>query len=215
MKILFYVVASLLLIPAAHAKDFERFDGQIYNGQFYPMVDIIEWGEQDNELPHMEFHFHSKEKPMDIAVVPGEKGGRPVLWMMYDLRFRGGEKICRHVLAPSHFREGMKLYTYRDDSDPDYDNIYVYSAPLKVKGKKKPIPEYTMPAYERCMDENASNMPYPKGQEPSKVAEKASAATGRDPATTATAPVAPAAPVAPVGKPVPIDYDNAAVPFSF
>lgn len=211
MKTLGLALAALLFAPSTQAKDFERFDGQMYNGQYYPMVDIIEWGEQDKELNHIEFHFHSKEKPMDIAVVPGEKGGRPVLWMMYDLKFRGGEKVCRHVLAPSHFKEGMKLYTYRDNSDPDYDNIYVYSEPLKVKGKKKLIPEYTMPAYERCTDENASNMPYPKGQEPAKVAD-VPVIPARDPA--AKTPVVPAAPAAP-GKNLPIDYDNTAVPFSF
>ncbi len=210
MKTLSLLLATLFLLNSAQAKDFERFDGQIYNGQFYPLVDIIEWGEQDGELNRIEFHFHSKEKPMDISVVAGEKGGRPVLWMMYDLKFRGGEKVCRHVLAPSHFKEGMKLYTYRDNSDPDYDNIYVYSEPQKFKGKKKPIPEYQMPEYQRCLDENASNMPYPKGQEPAKVAET-SVAPARDPA--ARTPLA--LPAVKEGKGLPIDYDNTAVPFSF
>lgn len=214
MKIIGYVLLSCFLVNSAHAgKEFERFDGQFYNGQYYPLVDIIEWGEQNKELPHIELHFHSKDKPMDIAVVPGEKGGRPVLWMMYDLKFRNGERLCRHVLAPSHFKPGMKLYTYRDNSDPDYDNIFVYSEPQKgLKGaNKQPVPEYTMPAYERCLDENASNMPYEKGETPVKAAD----------VPVAPAPVKAAEPsrepASPQGKPakLPIDYDNTAVPFSF
>ena len=76
-------------------KQFEIFDGQIYNGKVYPLVDIIEWGEADGELPHLEFHLHSKNNPMDISVVPGDKNGKPVLWVMYDLKFRS-ERICRH-----------------------------------------------------------------------------------------------------------------------
>ncbi len=83
MKNIGYILLSCLLLqPALAAKEFERFDAQLYNGLFYPLVDIIEWGEQDKELPHIEFHFHSKDKPMDIAVVSGEKGGRPVLWWL-------------------------------------------------------------------------------------------------------------------------------------
>jgi hypothetical protein len=203
----------------AQSKDFERFDAQIYNGQFYPLVDNIEWGEQQGEENHMEFHLHSKEKvPMDVSVVAGNKGGRPVLWIMYVLNSRG-EKVCRHVLAPSQFKEGMKIYAYRDNSDPDYDNVFFYSAPPKkllsavaVNGKKAPVPEYTMPAYERCTDENASNMPYPKGQEPAKVAETP-VVPARDPA--AKTPIVPAAPQVRGSKGVPIDYDNTAVPFSF
>lgn len=210
----FILTLFFYTFPAEAAKDFERFDGQVYNGLYYPLVDIIEWGEQNKELPHIEFHFHSKDKPMDISVVAGEKGGRPVLWMMYSLTFRGGEKVCRHVLAPSHFKEGMKLYTYRDNTDPDYDNIYVYSEPMKVAKGKKPIPEYTMPPYERCLDENASNMPYPKGQAPAP-APAASKPSGviAPAASAAPAPASPPGPTAP-GK-LPIDYGNAAVPFSF
>ncbi len=221
MKIIGYLLSAAFVTASfpslSWAKDFERFDGQFYNGLYYPLVDIIEWGEQNKELPHIEFHFHSKDKPMDISVVSGEKGGKPVLWMMYDLRFRGGERICRHVLAPFHFKPGMKLYTYRDDSDPDYDNIYVYSEPQKnLKGANKQlVPEYEMKPYERCLDENASNMPYPKGEEPPKVAAPAPAPAAKA-AEAARSPTADPAPAAkPEKKKTGIDYDNAAVPFSF
>ena len=144
---------------SSFAKDFEVFDGQYYNGLFYPLIDNIEWGEQDNELPHMEFHIHQKDKAVGVSVVSGIKGGKPVLWIMYDLAYRG-ERVCRRVLAPRQFKEGQKLYTYRDNSDPDYDNVFIYSQPWVQKGSKK-IPEYTMPAYERCTGENADNMPEP------------------------------------------------------
>jgi hypothetical protein len=203
MKMLPFVFMGLFLSTSSFAKQFETFDGQFYNGLYYPMVDIIEWGEQDHELPHMEFHVHSKDKRVEVSVVPGDKNGKPVLWIMYDLRFRN-EHICRHVLAPAQFREGMKLYTYRDDKDGDYDNIYVYSEPKKGR---TPIPEYKMPNYERCTDEQASNMPEGKGN-PS--AASTAAPTDRSPASAPSAPLPPRE-----GNGLKIDYDNTAVPFSF
>lgn len=188
----------------ASAKQFEIFDGQIYNGKFYPLVDIIEWGEADGELPHMEFHLHGKKNPFDLAVVPGDKNGKPVLWVMYDLKFRS-ERICRHVLAPAHFKEGMPIFTYRDNSDPDYDNIYVFS---EAKKDKKLQP-YKMPNYEPCLDEDASNKP-----------DAAKAASALPPVaveakTASTPPAKPVEAVKKEGKNIGQDYDNHAVPFSF
>ncbi len=218
MKTIGFVILSLLFLePAFAGKVFERFDGQFYNGLYYPMIDIIEWGEQNKELPHIEFHLHSKDKPIDVSVVPGEKGGKPVLWIMYDLKFRG-EKVCRHVLAPRQFKEGMKLYTYRDNSDSDYDNVYVYSEPMKQPKGKKPIPEYTMPPYERCLDENASNMPYGKGETPKPVETKPNTPSPTGESNPAVAPRASseaAPPVKSAPEKLPIDYGNASVPFSF
>jgi hypothetical protein len=215
-KLSFFVLSLFLLLPPAHAKDFEVFDGQSYNGLFYPLIDIIEWGEQDKELPHLEFHVHQKDKPVDLAVVAGEKNGRKVLWVMFDLSYRG-ERVCRHVPAPAQFKEGQKLYLYRDNSDADYDNIYVYSEPFKQTGKKKQIPEYTMREYERCSDANASNMPEPKQKTTVTFAPPAPSATPpipRGPASgSAPTPMAPQLPRD--NKGVPIDYDNTAVPFSF
>jgi len=193
------LILSLLFSSAlAEAKTFEIFDGQFYNGLYYPLIDMIEWGEQRGEKPHMEFHLHSKDKPLEISAVAGEKNGKRVLWLNILLPHRH-ERVCRHVLAPLHFEKGMKLYAYRDNRDTDYDNIYVSSEPIKN------LPEYKMPAYERCSDANASNMP----EEMAKAREPSSA------------PVATQAPVAPVGSEkkqgegLKIDYENAAVPFSF
>jgi len=199
---LFSALLVLLLSPAlGFAKAFEIFDGRSYNGLFYPLIDIIEWGEADGKLPWIEFHLHSKDKRIEVSAVAGEKNGKPVLWIMYDLTFRG-ERVCRHVLAPAHFREGMTLHAYRDLTDADYDNIYVSSEPMVGK---KLIP-YQMPAYERCQDENASNMPEKAERVPASVPE------------TAGVP-APAAVSVPAekkeGKGVGLDYDNHAVPFSF
>lgn len=188
----------LLFASTAHAKQFEVFDGQFYNGLYYPLIDIIEWGEQHGEKPHMEFHVHSKDKPVDVTAVPGEKNGKPVLWLMFGLTHRG-ERVCRHVLAPAHFRKGMKLYAYRDNKDSDYDNVYVSSEPMKG------LAEYTMPEYQRCTDENASNMPEEFASE-RKVASEQPASP---------APASTVVPEKKDPKQIGVDYDNHAVPFSF
>lgn len=207
------VLLSLFFSTLAFAKQFEVFDGRFYNGLYYPLVDIIEWGEQNGDLPHIEFHLHSKDKPMDLTVVPGDKGGKPVLWIMYDLSFRG-EKVCRHVLAPAHFTEGMKLYAYRDNSDADYDNIYVSSQPMQGKN----LVEYSMQEYQPCLDENASNKPDSLPRMPASGGPATPAALTTPPASQGPTAI-PAAPPAKEekkdGKNIGADYDNHAVPFSF
>lgn len=192
---LLMLCSVFVTVSMAFAKQFEIFDGQLYNGLYYPRVDLIEWGQP----PHMEVHIYSKDKQIELAAVPGihPRSGKPVLWLMYDLRFRD-ERICRHVVAPAHFREGEKVYAYRDTSPRDYDNIYVSLHPLEGKNL---IP-YRMPEYEPCSDELASNMP------------GAAKGSNRAPASVPTS--APAAqPAAGKDGKLPIDYDNAAVPFSF
>lgn len=196
---------ALLLLLAfsltAQAKTFEVFDGQFYNGLYYPMVDIIEWGEAQGELPHIEFHIHQKDKQIELTAVPGEKNGKKVLWIVYDMRFRG-ERVCRHVLAPFHFKEGMKMYTYKDTSDPDYDNFFVSSFPMK----DKKLVEYKMPEYAPCTDEFASNRPEPANRGVASV-PGAGGPQGAAPA--------PAGTPGKDGKNIGVDYENSAVPFSF
>jgi hypothetical protein len=194
------LLLTLAPFTAQATRQFEIFDGQFYNGQHYPLVDIIEWGEQRGEIPHMEFHLHSKNKRMEVTAVPGDKNGRPVLWVMFELPWRN-EKVCRHVLAPVHFKKGMKVYAYRDDKDSDYDNIYVSSEPMKG------MAEYSMAPYERCQDENASNMP----EDTAAQAEAPPKSEMRTPASVPSA--APSSKKE--GEGVKIDYENAAVPFSF
>lgn len=220
---LFYLITASVL----HAREFETFDGRYYNGLYYPRVDIVEWGEQYGELPHMEFHLYSKGKPIEMSIVPGMKGGTPVLWLVYDLTFRG-EKICRHVVAPKHFKEGMALYLYRDNSsDSDFDYIYVSSE--KMKGKN--FVDYKMEPYVPCIDEFASNMPgaspapstnpapnvstppsrMPASAEPNSNAKKTTPPTtergisGQENAGSAKKD----------GKNIGVDYENHAMPFSF
>lgn len=205
MKNLFSVLLALLVSQPVFAKEFEIFDNQFYNGKHYPMIDIIEWGENEGKLPWLEFHVHSKTKPIEVSVVPGDKGGKPVLWIMYDLSFRN-ERICRHVVAPSHFKEGMKLYTYKDSSDKDYENIFVSSEPMKGKN----LVEYKMAQYAPCSDEHASNWP---GSAPAPETAEAQ----RFPASGNMPQPAPPAPDSgkKEGKGVGPDYENNAVPFSF
>lgn len=194
MKKLIYCVGLFLFAAMAYGKQFEIFDGQFYNGLYYPMVDAIEWGEQEGKLPWMEFHIHS-DKQIELTAVPGEKNGKPVLWLMYNLAFRG-ERICRHIIAPSHFKEGMKLYAYKDSSDPDYVNIYVSTEPKKGKN----LVDYQMAPYETCADEMASNKPDV-------------GVVNRVPASSA--PVPPPVDEKKEGKGVGVDYENQALPFSF
>lgn len=198
MKTLFFVFAFCLFSAPSQAKQFEIFDGQFYNGLHYPMVDAIEWGEQEGKLPWMEFHIHS-DKQIELTAVPGEKNGKPVLWLMYDLAFRG-ERICRHIIAPAHFKEGMKLYAYKDTHDPDYVNIYFSTEPKAGKY----LVEYKAPNYEPCSDEMASNKPEAAGRTPAAASIPAPSATTALPQAEKKE-----------GKGLSIDYDNQALPFSF
>ncbi|MGZ3694879.1 MAG: hypothetical protein ACXWQO_11930 [Bdellovibrionota bacterium] len=194
MKTLLLLILVSFSLPA-QAKTFEVFDGQIYNGLYYPMVDIVEWSDS-GEPDHMEFHIHQKDKQIELTAIPGERNGKKILWLVYDMRFRG-ERVCRSVLAPPHFREGIKTYTYKDTSDPDYDNFFVSSFPMKAKN----LVEYKMPDYSPCTDEFADNRPDPASR------------------NIASEPVKPGTPGAVPEKKDPknigVDYDNSAVPFSF
>lgn len=114
-------------------KEFAVFDGRIYNGRFYPRIDIIEWGTPS----HMEFHVYSKAKPVDISVELEVKTGKPVMLVRYLLKDRG-ESVCRRVLAPGHFKAGLPLFVYRDNSDSEMDNVLIDQRPLhEVEGYTK------------------------------------------------------------------------------
>jgi hypothetical protein len=47
----------------AGQRTFPVFDGQFYNGLFYPRIDIVEWGAENKT--HIEFHIYSKNDPID------------------------------------------------------------------------------------------------------------------------------------------------------
>ena len=116
------LVLALLLgmaYPASViARDFEIFDGRVYNGKYYPRVDIIEWGTPS----HMEFHIYSKSKPVDLTFELERTKGKVVMLVRYHMKDRG-EFLCRRVLAPGHFLPGLKIY--KDQSDKDFDNYIV------------------------------------------------------------------------------------------
>lgn len=118
-----------MALPAtARAEDFAVFDGRVYNGRFYPRIDIIEWGKPS----HMEFHIYSKTMPIDLAFELETKTGKPVMLVRYTIKDRN-EVLCRRVLAPSHFKAGTEFFVYKDMSDHEMDNIIVSAAPLPDK----------------------------------------------------------------------------------
>ncbi|HRK01109.1 MAG TPA: hypothetical protein PLH57_00465 [Oligoflexia bacterium] len=110
----------------AKAADFEIFDGRVYNGKFYPRIDIIEWGTPS----HMEFHIYSKGKPIELGFELEDKTGRKVMLVNYHITERG-ERLCRRVLAPAHFHSGFMVYV--DKTDPDFDNVIVSVHELPAK----------------------------------------------------------------------------------
>lgn len=195
----FLVFVGFLFTANAQAKDFPIFDGQYYNGLYYPRIDVVEWG--DAAKTHLEFHIYSKNEPVDVAAEVGMKNGKPVVWLNYHLKSRG-ENVCRVAVAPPHFREGDKLFAYQDLSDTDYNNIYFSKYPIK----DAKLRAYTIPAYTTCDDEFAVNK---EGPDSKKGSERKIAS--QPPAQGKTEESVPAA-KKPGGL---VDYDNAAVPFSF
>lgn len=119
------LLGGLILCGQTMAADYPIFDGQRYNGKFYPRIDIIEWGRP----AHLEFHIYEKAKPVEIQARAIERNGKRVLLVNYFLSERG-EKVCRSVIAPANFAPEAALYFYRDRSDREYDNIYVTMSPL-------------------------------------------------------------------------------------
>lgn len=131
-NIVLHFLAFLLLLNPSHAcaTDFEVFDGQVYNGKYYPRIDTIEWSDSPNELTHMEFHIFSKGKPIKLSFALDTKTGKKVMQVNYDITERD-EHLCRRVLAPQHFKDGFLVY--RDNTDPDFDNVLVSMLPLAPK----------------------------------------------------------------------------------
>jgi hypothetical protein len=195
--ITFVLLFFFATVTISLAKQFEIFDGRLYNGLYYPRIDIIEWGTP----AHLEFHIYQKDKQIDMAAVPGDKNGKPVLWLNYYLDYRN-ENICRHVIAPEQFKEGDTIYAYKDITPTDFDIIYVSTHPLTFadSGPKAIVPNYTLKPYFPCNDEMASNKPD---------------ATRMPASETKSAEVKAAPAEKKEGKSVGVDYENAAVPFSF
>jgi hypothetical protein len=125
-------VTFVFLSPnfAQAGKKYEVFDGQIYNGKYYPRIDVMEWSDA-NEPSRMEFHVYSKAKPVDLSFQYENKNGEQILDVNYYITERK-ETVCgRQVMLPDHFKDGYLVY--KDTSDREYDNIIVSMSPLPEK----------------------------------------------------------------------------------
>jgi hypothetical protein len=160
MRILFLLATlGMLIVPvearsasgkSSKPEEFAIFDGRVYNGKYYPRVDIIEWDYPPHKS-HMEFHIYWKGKPVDLSFELETKTGRPVMLVRYHLKERN-EILCRRVLAPGHFFE--EFYVYRDHSDPDFDNIIVSAEKFTNKPKFELIKTPSYMACEEPKDED-------------------------------------------------------------
>lgn len=211
------LACSLLLLiatPALANQDYAIFDGQRYNGRYYPRIDIIEWGTP----AHLEFHIYSKDDPVEIEVKPIERGGKRVLLVNYFISSRQ-EKVCRSVVAPAHFRADSPLYLYLDASDSEYRNIYVSANPLPTTRNKQAYPqrEFSLSGCEDLSADAANSKTQEnagRGVASGGSGEKAPAAmVSKDEGASLRQPAGKSD--APAKKHELIDYENNALPFNF
>mgnify|MGYP001597731060 CR=1 FL=1 len=141
----------------ADANEYETFDGHVYNGKMYPRIDIIEWNE--GNLPsHMEFQNYNKaDMPVDMAFQLEEKNGRKVMLVKYTIHRKGGDEVlCRRVIAPGHFKDGMYM-VYKDNADTDREITMVSMFPLPEKKGRELIS--AAPRYASCEAPAPDRMP--------------------------------------------------------
>ena len=199
--VLFWALYAFIAVEA-EAKQYPIFDGQFYNGVYYPRVDIIEWGNP----PHLEFHIYSKKEEVIIEAKAIDWDGRRVLLVNYTFPGRK-EKLCRSVLAPANFLPDGKLYLYKDSTDVDYDNIYVSIVPMKITKK---LDSYASDNFSKCLE--------PKKEAPKKraVASAPATLTNKHEGSSLAGPASnrkKTKPKDPKGEL--IDYENNAIPFNF
>lgn len=134
-KLGWFLATMMMLSPAAlRAAEFEVFDGRVYNGKYYPRIDVIEWNDKPGDPSYMTFHVYSKNDPVDLGFELEESKSKKVMLVNYLITSRD-EHQCRRVLAPQHFTQGYLVY--RDRSDPDYDEIIVSMQEMpKKKGRE-------------------------------------------------------------------------------
>ena len=145
LSVMFLLSGSAI---AGAPEEFATFDGRVYNGRFYPRIDIIEWSDTPAEQSHMEFHVYSKNKPVDMGFQLDTTTGKPVMKVRYLLKDRN-EYVCRRVLAPGHFKE--KFFIYRDLSDPEFDNTVVSATKIE---KPNLLPLDKPMQYADCKEED-------------------------------------------------------------
>jgi hypothetical protein len=133
MRYLIYAFIALVLqftsiVNQVSAEQFPIFDGQYYNGLYYPNLDILEWGEPE----HLEFQIYEKNFPIEISGKLVEDDGKKIFLFAIDLPLRG-ERACRRVLAPASFEINQPVYFYLDKSDKEMNNFIVTQQPQEEK----------------------------------------------------------------------------------
>jgi hypothetical protein len=217
------ILITLFLLPkgidTAEAKQYPIFDGQVYNGLYYPRIDIIEWTHK-GQAPHLEFHIYNKDEPIEIEAKTVMRGGNRILLVNYYFTKRQ-EKVCRSVVEPSSFGPDQPLYFYKDSSDAEYNNIYVAISP---KPATKNMATYAKREYsvEGCDEADAKQVMSGQDSPPTINQTNASAETQsgqRAPATLVDKKESPTAlkPAATKAekKHELIDYENNALPYNF
>ncbi len=211
-----FAICALYIFSAgaASAKDYPIFDGQRYNGVFYPRVDIIEWGKP----PHLDFHVYSKDEPLDIEAKSIERNGKRVLLVNYFFTKRK-EKVCRSVIAPANFNPETSLYFYRDKTDPEYDNVYVSMSPMKTSKNIEAYPNKQFSTKD-CAETTAEGSPSSGTNSAGRGV--ASEGSGNSAPAAMTDKTEGAAKHEPTGQTTAepkkhelIDYQNNAMPFNF
>ncbi len=201
--ILFSLVAFCAFPLASESEQYPVLNGHIYNGKYYPRVDIIEWGTP----PHLEFHVYSKEEPIEISAKTTMHNGRRVLLVSYHFTLRK-EKLCRRVLAPANFTPEASLYFYKDTTDEEYDNIFISVGPMK---SSKTLDNYLNRPYKRCLPA----VPKKKIQERKVASSPAPSAPASAPATLNPNLANPGALTTPAPTHELIEYENHALPFNY
>ncbi len=145
------------LAKAGSDKEYETFDGRVYNGKYYPHVDIIEWTEPEFTNSHMEFqNYDYKKVPLSAAFELDTKNGRKVMKVNYELKRQNGEieHVCRRVMAPEHFAPNFLVY--QDQADVDRDIFMVSMEALPDKKGRKII---TTKQYTPCEEDQPKRLP--------------------------------------------------------
>ena len=149
--------SSLQAQSSSNGKEFEIFDGRIYNGKYYPRLDIIEWNDNPGDPTRMEFHiFTGRNRTIeDMSFELDEsEGGKKVMKVNYKLN-NPPENICRRVLAPGHFNAEFKAY--KDSRDKDFKNIFLTMTPLSEQmASNQKISPFEIKPFKPC-DEPQDN----------------------------------------------------------
>lgn len=166
-----FAIFLYFLIPptqlrAESKKDFEIFDGRMYNKKFYPRIDIIEWGEP---ISHMEFQVYWKGHPLKMTFQLEKKDGKKVMLVNYFIKERN-EHVCRRVVAPSHFDDNFMVYS--DTSDKDMDNTIVTMNKLPEKKGLALVTD--QPTYTGCAEDESEREVASKDKSPAPVTFKQS-----------------------------------------